>query len=127
LFGSSSAIIYKNFKKDQIMKRTLVLTFSFLTMATFMAGCGQMPSFSSSTTATAEECETLDKKLIKVDDFLVTVEKTSAFHLEELATAIPKTEITTSNNKKTMLKDGHRKKAELLAEQKRLGCETSKK
>jgi predicted small secreted protein len=75
LFGSSSAIIYKNFKKDQIMKRTLVLTFSFLTMATFMAGCGQMPSFGSSTTATAEECETLNKKLIKVDDFSLQLQE----------------------------------------------------
>ena len=106
------------------MKRTLALTLSSLTIATLMTACsGQMPTFGTDNTpGTTEECATINKKLIQVDQFLVTVEKTSAFHLEEAASAIPKTEITTSNNKKTMLKDGNRKRAELLEEQQKLGC-----
>jgi hypothetical protein len=111
------------------MKRTLSLTLSAVTIATLMTACsGQMPSFgSSNTTATAEECATINKKLIEVDNFLVIVNKTSAFHLEEAATAIPKTEITTSNNKSTMLRDGNRKKAALLEEQQRVGCKPQAK
>jgi hypothetical protein len=106
------------------MKRTLVLTLSALTIATLMTACnGQMPTFESSNIlGTSEECATINKKLIQVDEFLVKVEKTSAFHLEEAASAIPKTEITTSNNKKTMLRDGNRKRAALLEEQQKLGC-----
>ena len=111
------------------MKRTLALTLSSLTIATLMTACsGQMPTFESSNIpGTPEDCATINKKLIQVDTFLVTVEKTSAFHLEEAASAIPKTEITTSNNKKTMLKDGKKRRAELLEEQQKLGCEPQTK
>jgi hypothetical protein len=101
---------------------TLVLSLSSLTVAIFMTACGQVPTFGIDELATADECATINKKLIQVDEFLVKVEKTSAFHLDEAAAAIPKTQITTSTNKKTMLKDGNRRKAELLEEQQRKGC-----
>ncbi len=117
------------------MKQRLLLTFSSLSVAAFMTACtGQMASsvgimpgevadsVGLSPDDKEEQCMLLDKKLMKVDNFLITVNKTSAFHLEEAATAIPRPDITVSNNKKQMLKDGNKRKAELEAEHKKIGC-----
>ena len=110
------------------MKQTLLLTISSLSLVAFMAGCSsQMASVGLSADDKTEECITIDKKLIKVDDFIIVVNKTSAFHLEEAARAIETPGITVSNNKKQMLRDANRKKAELESKHQKLGCETSKK
>ena len=93
-----------------------------------MTGCSsQMASVGLSADDKAEECITIDKKLIKVDNFIVVVNKTSAFHLEEAAKAIETPGITVSNNKQKMLRDANKKKAELESEHQKLGCATSKK
>ena len=97
-------------------------------MAAFMTGCSsQMASAGLSVVDKTEECMIIDKKLIKVDKFIEVVNNTSAFHLEEAAKAIETPGITMSNNKKQMLRDANRKKAELSAEHQKLGCETPKK
>ena len=58
-----------------------------------------------------------------MDRFLETVNKKSAFHLEEAATAVPIPNITVSNNKPRMLKDGNKERANILEEREKLGCE----
>lgn len=122
------------------MKQRLLLTLSFLSMAAFMTACsGQMASsvgLSPGEVADSvglspddkeEQCMLLDKKLMQVDNFLIVVNKTSAFHLEEAATAIPTPGITVSNNKRQMLKDGNKRKAKLEAEYQKLECKTLEK
>ena len=110
------------------MKQTLLLTLSSLSIAALMTACSsQMASVGLSTADKTEECINLDKKLIKVDNFITVVNDTSAFHLEEAARAIETPGITVSNNKKQMLRDANKKKAELESEHQKLGCETPKK
>ncbi len=110
------------------MKKTLLLTMSSLSMAALMTACsGQMASVGLSTADKTEECISIDKKLIKVDKFIEVVNNTSAFHLEEAAKAIETPGITVSTNKKQMLRDANKKKAELESEHQKLGCETPKK
>ncbi len=111
------------------MKRTLLLTISSLSIAAFMTACtGQMAdSVGISPDDKEEQCILLDKKLIKTDKFIEVVNNTSAFHLEEAATAIETPGITVSNNKKQMLRDANKKRVALESEHQRLGCTSTKK
>lgn len=79
---------------------------------------------SESALSSSEACAALDKELIQLDEFIIMVNNTSAFHLEEKAQAMPVPGITVSNNKKKMLRDAQRKRAELLAEREKQGCGT---
>ncbi len=110
------------------MKKILLFALSSLSLAAFMTACtNQMTSVGLSTADKDEECMIINKKLIKVDKFTELVNKTSAFHLEEAASAIETPGITVSNNKKEMLRDANKKKTELESKQQELGCETHKK
>ena len=107
------------------MKKTTILTFAALATATLITGCGSMmPSYESqsATIASASECSGINKKLIQVNNYIVKVNGMSAFHLEEAAAALPNLSISTSTNKRTMLRDANRKKENLLREQKQRGC-----
>jgi hypothetical protein len=104
------------------MKKILLYTLASLSVATFMTACGQNIPYIN--TDTEEECQTINKKLVKVDTFTKMVNETSAFHLEEAADAVTTPGITASNNKKKMLRDAKKRKTELQAEQQKLGCET---
>jgi len=105
------------------MKKTLLTTLSALTFTTLFTGCGQVSV--SMHTNTEEECLTVQRNLYKVEKFTDTVEKTSAFHLEEAAVAMNVPKITVSNNKRQMLRDAAKRKKALEAEQKELGCEVA--
>ena len=97
-------------------------------MAAFMTACSsQMVSTGLSTADKTEECMIINKKMVKIDNFITVVNDTSAFHLEEAARAIEAPGITVSTNKKQMLRDGNKKKTALLQEQQKLGCEIPKK
>ena len=110
------------------MKQTLLLTLSSLAMATFMTACtNQMASAGLSSADKTEECMIINKKLIKIDNFITVVNDTSAFHLEEAARAIEAPGITVSTNKKKMLRDANKKKTALESEHQKQGCETLKK
>jgi hypothetical protein len=110
------------------MKQTLLLTLFSFSMATFMTACSsQMASAGLSTADKTEECMIINKKMIKIDNFITVVNDTSAFHLEEAARAIEAPGITVSTNKKQMLRDANKKKVELESEHQKLGCETPKK
>jgi hypothetical protein len=71
----------------------------------------------------SNKCNTLDEELIELVEFTTMVKNTSAFHLQEKASALPSPGFTVSNNKKKMLRDIERKYAELLQERKKYGCE----
>ncbi len=110
------------------MKQTLLLTLSSLSMVALMTACtNQMASSEPTTVNNIQECKDIDKKLMKVDQFINRVNNTSAFHLEEEAIAIEAPGITVSNNKKQMLKDANRQRAKLLQEHQKIGCKTTKK
>ena len=107
------------------MKHTLLLTLSAFTMAAFMTACSSKIPFVDTEVVIVDtdECTDINKKLVKVDRFLEVVNKTSAFHLVEAAEAITTPGITSSNNKPQMLRDGNKRKSELLAEHQKFGCE----
>ena len=75
----------------------------------------------------SDVCEALDEELIDLYEFMIILNNTSAFHLEEKLQAMPVPGITVSNNKKKMLKDAERKRKELLAEREKQGCKTADK
>jgi len=113
------------------MKQTLLLTLFSFSISVFMTACtGQtadnladnLASVGKSTLS-SDPCAALDKKLFRLDRFTAVVKNTSAFHLEEKATAIPTPGITVSNNRKQMLKDADKKYAEYSAERQKYGCE----
>ena len=104
------------------MKKVITMGLASVALFVLMTGCGQsVPGISSK--SSFDECGDINKKLIEVDQYLINVEKTSAFHLEEAAVALENPRISTSNNKKDMLKDAKRKKSALLADSQKLGCQ----
>ena len=70
------------------------------------------------------QCAAIDAKVMNLDRFTEVVKNTSAFHLEEKASAIPTPGITVSNNRKKMLKDAEKKYVQYEAERKKFGCKT---
>jgi len=107
------------------MKHTFLLTLFSLAFVALMTGCGsKTPSVDADTKDNTEECMAIDKKLLKIDKFIDLVNRTSAFYIEEAATAILTPGITDSNNKPRMLRDANRKKEALLDEHQRFGCKT---
>lgn len=106
------------------MKHTLLLTLSAFTITVFITACS---SKGDAVIVDKDECTDINKKLLKVDRFLELVNNTSAFHLAEAAEAITAPGITSSNNKPQMLRDGNKKKSELLAEHQKFGCEMPEK
>lgn len=111
------------------MKQTLLYTLSFFAIATFMTACsGQMAdkmAVVGEPTLSSDPCAAIDEKVLRLDRFTEVVQNTSAFHLEEKATAIPVPGITVSNNKTKMLRDAEKKQAEYASERQKYGCETS--
>ncbi len=107
---------------NTIMKTGLA-TVTFLAVLT---GCGQsVPGIQSK--SSFNECTDINKKLLQTDEFIEKVERTSAFHLDEAAVALQNPRVSTSNNKKDMLKDANRRKAKLLADSQTYGCKPYKK
>ena len=74
--------------------------------------------------AILDSCTAIDEKIIRLDSFTEMVKNTSAFHLEEKANALPSPGFTVSNNKKQMLRDAKKKRAEYQAERQKYGCKT---
>lgn len=108
------------------MKKVIAGSLASILAMILMGGCGQsVPGISSGTNF--NECTDINKKLIQVDEYIIKVDSMSAFHLEEAALAFQNPKISTSNNKKDMLKDANRKKAALLADSQKHGCAPYKK
>jgi hypothetical protein len=109
------------------MKQTLLFTLSSFAIVTSMTGCGGQMAVVGKPSLSSEPCAAIDKKLIKLDEFTTMVNNTSAFHLEEKATALITPGITVSNNKEQMLRDANKKREELSVERQKYGCETPEK
>ena len=104
------------------MKQTLFLAlFSLATMTTVSFGQMGIVDYLSSS---SYPCDTIDKKIIELDQFTEVVKNTSAFHLEEKINALPSPGFTVSNNRKQMLRDAKKKRAEYVAERQKEGCKT---
>ena len=103
------------------MKKTLLVTLFCISAFTTVSSA-QM-SMLEQFIPPSDSCEAIDKKIVSLDQFTQVVKNTSAFHLEEKASALPSPGFTVSNNKKQMLRDAKRKRAEYLAERQRYGCE----
>jgi len=107
------------------MKQSLFPTHSFLiAIATFMIACTSQMAVADNTIFSSDSCAAIDKKIMKLDRFTTMVNNTSAFHLEEKASALTVPGITVSNNKKKMLRDAEKKYTEYAAERKKYDCET---
>jgi len=91
--------------------------------ATSTAQMDEKTTTSDDTIFSSEKCNSLDEELIELSQFTSMVKNTSAFHLEEKASALPSPGFTVSNNKKKMLRDIEKRHAELLAERKKYGCD----
>lgn len=74
-------------------------------------------------TSLSDSCADIDKKLTELYEFMMMVNNTSAFHLEEKAEALSVPGISISNNKKRMLRDAKKKYDKLLSERQRHGCD----
>ena len=91
----------------------------------FFSGCSSSTGLvvDANTYKGKQRCIALDKDLIKVDQYIELVTNTDAFHLEEAAVAMEEPDITTSTNKRQMLKDANNLKSSLEAERKKLACQ----
>ena len=107
------------------MKKIITKGLASVSLMLFMAGCGQtVPGINTGTDVS--ECANINKKLLKIDEYIVRVNSISAFHMEEAALALNNPQISTSNNKKDMLKDAGRKRTKLLSDSQKYGCQPYK-
>jgi len=106
------------------MKQTLLFRLSFLTITTLMIACTSQIAVADNAIFSSDSCAAVDRKIMKLDRFTTMVNNTSAFHLEEKASALTVPGISVSNNKKQMLRDAKKKYAEYTAERKKYDCET---
>ncbi|WP_309497563.1 hypothetical protein [Sulfurovum sp.] len=110
------------------MKQTLfIILFTFAFPSLMIASIDDFTdkmAIIGSPTLSSDPCNALDKKIMRLDRFTEVVKNTSAFHLEEKATALPTPGITVSNNRKKMLRDAKKKYIEYTAEREKYGCET---
>lgn len=105
------------------MKYTFLATLSSVMALTLLTGCtGQMAAVELSADKKEKECATLDKKLVKVEQFIEETNTQSASHLDEIASAMLTPHITNSNNKPRMLKDANKRRSDLLNERQALQC-----
>ena len=93
-----------------------------ITFIAVLTGCGQNVPLVVNNMDNAEKCSVYNNQLLKVNEYIAKVERTSAFHLEEAAVAMGNPQISTSNNKKDMLKDASSRKINILENMKTNGC-----
>ena len=106
------------------MKHTLFFRHAFFSMAIFMTAVTSQMALADNMIFSSDTCADIDKKIMKLDQFTTMINNTSAFHLEERASALPVPGITVSTNKKKMLRDVKKKYAEYTAARQKYGCAT---
>jgi len=113
------------------MKQTLLYSLASFVLVTFMTACsGQIAdemAVVGNPNLASDPCAAIDEKVLRLDRFTEVVKNTSAFYLEEKATAIQVPGITVSNNKKQMLKDVEKKYTEYAEEYQKYGCKVPKR
>ena len=106
------------------MKKIIAGSLASLSLMILMAGCGQNVPAVVNNMNNEDKCDAYNRQLLKVDQYIKNVEKTSAFHLEEAAVALENPQISTSNNKKDMLKDATKRRTNILTDMKTYGCKS---
>ena len=110
------------------MKKTLL--FSSLTLASLMVltGCsGKTEVIAANPYKMQKNCENIEHSLVKLEEYILRIENTSAFHLEEAAQAYEVPDITRSTNKKFMLRDARNYRDELIGKYEKMQCQQKKK
>jgi len=109
------------------MKKIIIGSIASLSLIVLMTGCGQNVPLVVNNMNNEDKCVAYNQQLFKVDSYIDKVERTSAFHLQEAAVALQDPQISTSNNKKDMLKDANKRKIGILENMKTYGCKAYKK
>ena len=105
------------------MKKTLLYSASALSVLIVLTGCsGKTEVIAANPYKMQKSCENIDKSLVKLDEYILRVENTSAFHLEEAAEAYEIPDVSTSNNKRVMLKDARNYRDELVGKYEKMQC-----
>ncbi|SFZ97610.1 hypothetical protein MNB_SV-5-574 [hydrothermal vent metagenome] len=105
------------------MKKTLIITTSALMLATLITGCNtpDMPSLSKGSDS---QCYSLERKIVQVDEYIAQVDATPASQAGEFQAALGNARYSRSTNKKFMLRDAKKIKANYEQEQRQLQCKT---
>ncbi|MEA3455871.1 MAG: hypothetical protein U9R26_05140 [Campylobacterota bacterium] len=107
-----------------------IVLFSALALPSLIAltGCsGKTEVVSANPYKMQKSCENMEQSLVKLEEYILRVENTSAFHLEEAAQAYEVPDVTTSTNKKQMLKDARNYRDELIGKYENKQCPERKK
>ncbi len=102
-----------------------ILLFSALALPSLLAltGCsGKTEVIAANPYKMQKSCENMDQSLVKLEEYILRVENTSAFHLEEAAQAYEIPGVTRSTNKKHMLRDARNYRDELIGKYEKMQC-----
>jgi len=107
------------------MKKTLIMSLPVVGM--FMTGCNQTPDIPFVDSGEkSSECIVLDEKLVKVDQFTSKIRSLPASQVQPYLATLPSYWITSSVEKRIVLRDAARKKQQLLAEKQKMECPPAK-
>lgn len=110
------------------MNKQMAGILSAMAVTLLMSGCNSMPDVPYIERGDkTDACNTLDKKLVRVDEFTRRVEKLSLVQASSFGRTMTYPEITRSVEKPVMLRDARNRKTELLREREVLGCPPLKK
>ena len=105
------------------MKTTLLFSALAIPLLLALTGCsGKTEVIAANPYKMQKNCESMDKSLAKLEEYILRIENTSAFHLEEAAEAYEIPGVTVSNNKKQMLKDTRNYRDELTGKYENMKC-----
>ena len=105
------------------MKKILLFSALALSSLFILTACsGKTEVIAANPYKMQKSCENVDKSLIKVDEYILRVKNTSAFHLEEQGQAYEIPDISTSTNKRVMLRDARNYRDELVEKYEKMQC-----
>ena len=105
------------------MNKTLLFSTLALSSLIALTGCsGKTEVIAANPYKMQKNCENIDQSLIKLEEYILRVENTSAFHLEEAAQAYEIPDVTRSTNKKVMLRDARNYRDELIGKYEKMQC-----
>ncbi len=109
--------------KKMVLYSTLVLSTVIL-----LTGCSSnTENIVANPYKMQKSCENMDRSLVKLEEYILLIKNSSAFHLEEAAVAYEMPAVTVSNNKKQMLKDIRNYRNKLIKSYEKKQCQERKK
>jgi len=105
------------------MRKIIFSTTLTLSSILFLGACsGTTEHILANPYKMQKSCESLNRSLMKIDEYIAVVENSSAFHLEEAAVAYEIPGVTISNNKRHMLRDAKLYREQLNAKYINMKC-----